>query len=110
MAKTRRGKPASRAKGAKKKSAAKRTRKSTGSTSKMMKAGKQEPSGLDLKKLQAQIANANDVLTKRLQGVDPQSPKGQKLTKSLSTINQWSLDIDGICTDDEPCGMTMVIS
>jgi hypothetical protein len=103
VAKTRRGKPASRAKGAKKKTPAKRTKKS-------LSLRKQAPAGLDLKKLQADIAKANDILTKRMQGVDPESPKGRKLTSSLSTINQWSLDIDGICADGEPCGPTMVIS
>jgi hypothetical protein len=76
----------------------------------MLRYGKQVPAALDLKKLQADITKANDILTKRLQGVDPESPKGKKLTQSLSTINRWSLDIDGICTDDEPCGTTMVIS
>lgn len=114
MAKTRRGKPASRAKATKKKSSAKRTKKSTGSKSKMMKAGKQVPSeGLDLKKLKADIAKAQDVLTKRLEGVDPASEKGQKLSASRSTIVQWSLDINSICgttDEDEPCGTGMVIS
>lgn len=110
MAKTRRGKPASRAKGAKKKSTAKRAKKSTGSRAKMMKAGKQEPAGLDLKKLKADIAKANDILAKRLEGIDPESPQGKKLTASRTTMAQWSVDIDGICTDAEPCGTTMVIS
>ena len=114
MAKTRRGKPASRAKGTKKKSTAKRTKKSTGSKSKMMKAGKQVPSeGLNLKKLQADIADARAVLTKRLEGVDPNSDQGKKISASRSTIDQWSVDISSMCgatEADEPCGTTMVIS
>ena len=100
MAKTRRGKPASRAKATKKKSSAKRTKKSTGSKSKMMRAGKQEPpAGLNLKK--------------RLEGVDPNSDQGKKISASRSTIDQWSVDISSMCgatAADEPCGTTMVIS
>ena len=114
MAKTRRGKPASRAKATKKKSSAKRTKKSTRSKSKMMKAGKQvPPDGLNLKQLKADIATARDILTKRLEGVDPASEKGKKLSASRSTIDQWSVDISSMCgatAADEPCGTTMVIS
>jgi hypothetical protein len=80
-----------------------------------MRAGKQLPpsAGLNLKKLQADIADARAVLTKRLEGVDPNSDKGKKISASRSTIDQWSVDISSMCgasDADEPCGTTMVIS
>lgn len=113
MAKTRRKKAAPRAKAAKKKSASKTTKKSASSGTKMMRLGRQVPSGLDLKKLRSDIAKANDVLQKRLQGVDPESAKGKKLAETQSTITRWSFEIDGICSNDpgaEPCGDTMLIT
>lgn len=108
MAKTRRGKPtASRAKGTKK-SAAKRTKKPARKA--MAKSPKQEPYGLDLKKLKADIGKANDVLAKRLAGADPE--KAQKLKDTQSKLMMWASDIDSICSDPggEPCGPTMLIS
>ena len=114
MAKTRRGKPAPRAKAAKKKTTSKPAKKSAGSKSKTMAGAKQvAPDGLDLGKLRADIAKANDDLQKRLEKVDPESEKGKKLAATQSTITRWSFEIDGICSNDpqaEPCGDTMVIT
>jgi hypothetical protein len=105
VAKTR--KPASRAKKGTKKSV-KRTKKAAPKPKAMAaKSAKQVPS-LDLKKLRSDIATAKEALAKRLPGADPES--AQKLMQTQSTLDQWTADIDSICTGNEPCGPTMVIS
>jgi hypothetical protein len=117
VAKTRRGSrktSASRAKSSKKTSR-KPARKSAAPKSKTLSSQRKQvaPEGLDLKKLRSDITKANDVLQKRLQKIDPESPQGKKLAETQLKITQWSFDIDGICSSDpgaEPCGTGMVIS